>query len=86
MSKEANPESTICKAQTTIPFPIDKNKKPAKAVFNNCFLVIFTGIPLKRQKIKIKPPARIKRKLASINGGNCATATLLSRYVDPQIT
>ena len=41
INKEANPESTICKAQTTIPLPTDKNKKPAIAVLINCFFEIF---------------------------------------------
>ena len=64
------PESTICKAQTTIPLPTDKNKKPAIAVLINCFFEIFKLIFLKKQNKKIKPPAITNRKLANINGGS----------------
>lgn len=70
INKEANPESTICKAQTTIPLPTDKNKKPAIAVLINCFFEIFKLIFLKKQNKKIKPPAITNRKLANINGGS----------------
>ena len=78
-SSAAKPLSTYFNAQTTTPFPKVRNKKPAKKVFLNCFLVIFKGSPKIFDIMKIKLPAITKRIPANIKAGSSVTAILFHK-------
>lgn len=79
ISNAANPLSTYCSAQTTLPLPIVKNKVPTIALLINCFLVLLLNLPVKITKRKMRIPAKTNLIPANKNGGNSCTIILLNK-------
>ena len=85
MSNAENPLSMYWSAYTAQPFPMVRKRKPAIALFSNCFFVLGLYFPVMNTKMKISIDAETNRIPANKKGGNSCTMILLNKYVDPQM-
>jgi hypothetical protein len=76
------PDSTVCSAQTTPPFPPSSRNAPAIVALRHCFRVGGTAPRERAQAYRINPEMR-NRVPPMTNGGMVSTAYLIARYVDP---